>query len=242
MAVSINPNYIIIGASGDIGTTLVNRLKGKSKLFLSHSPNNYKYQSQSANNLTWYSVDVTQSDSVNAFITKIENEIEGPIKLVYCAGILDDHPIAKITDQSWEKVLNVNLTGAFYVIRSIFRLAAVRGKGRIILIGSIASNKPSIGQAAYSASKSGLEALCKVAAIELGRFNCTCNVVAPGAIESSMVRDIRPVVIQNMIKNTPLRKLGNTTDVASLVEFLLSDESLHITGQVINVDGGLTSI
>ncbi len=248
MALSKNSVYIVIGASGDIGWEISSILiKTNDRVFLTHSPSSDLRQKiqTGQDSVSWHSVNVTDSNSIDEFANLVENETNlntSPICLIYCAGVLADRPIVKIDDETWHRILDVNLTGAFYCIRRFFRLLSVNGDGKVILLGSIASQKSAIGQAAYAASKAGLEALCRVAALELGRFGVTCNVVAPGAIESDMFRGTNSNVVDKIIKNTPLRKIGLPRDVAYAVMFLLSDESSHITGQTINIDGGITTL
>jgi len=229
--------YIIVGASGEIGNRIATNLLEKTpNVFLTYSNSDIS----NSESLNWHKVDVTSIESISNFAQLIEEQLPGSVKLVYCAGYLDDHPISLISYDSWSKIIDINLTGAFLFLKCFFNLLSLSKNGRIILLGSVASKKAAIGQAAYSASKAGLEGLCRVAALELGRFGTTCNVVAPGAVESSMFRQTPPEVVKNITKSTPLRKLGTVEDVSKIVEFILSDSSGHITGQTFYIDGGVS--
>lgn len=116
------------------------------------------------------------------------------------------------------------------------------GNGRIVLIGSVAASKGNPGQLSYAATKGAMEAMARQVAVELGRFQVTCNVVSPGFIEGKMISEIPAKAMQQLVKASPLRKLGKPQDVASLVSYLLSPAGQYITGQTLQVDGGLTAI
>jgi len=118
----------------------------------------------------------------------------------------------------------------------------VVGNGRIVLIGSVSATKGNPGQISYASAKGGMESMCRVIAAELGRFGVTCNVVSPGAIESRMVKGTPTPAVERLLKNTPLREFGKPADVAGVVNFLLSEDGRYITGQTIQVDGGMTAL
>lgn len=231
---------LVVGASGDIGNAIAVRLHAAGhRLFLTAS--SASTIPADAGGFTWRAVDVTNPQQVTSVVEEVAASSENRFHLIYCAGTLNDRPIPNLSPEDWRKIMAINVDGAFYALRAAFRPLAVGGAGRVVLIGSASSLRAVPGQAAYSASKAALDALCRVAAIELGRFGITCNVVAPGALESGMVRDTAPDAIQKIVSRTPRRRLGTVEEVASTVIYLLSDGAAHINAQTIVLDGGLTA-
>lgn len=158
--------------------------------------------------------------------------------LVNNAGINRDAMLHKMTDEQWEEVIAVNLTGTFYCTRQAAIYMREQGYGRIINIAS-ASWLGNIGQANYAASKAGVVGLTKTAARELARKGITVNAICPGFIDTDMTRGVPPKVWDLMISKIPMGRAGQPEDVANLVAFLASDEAAYITAEVINVGGGM---
>ncbi len=165
--------------------------------------------------------------------------LEGRIDhLVNNAGITRDAVLWKLEDAAWDEVLDVNLGASFRMLRAVVPPMRQRGKGRIVQIASINGLRGKLGQANYSASKAGVIALTRTAARELGHFGITVNAIAPGLIETPMTAGL-PLEVRERAKNeTASGRLGQPTDVASAVLFLLSEAAAHITGTVLPVDGG----
>lgn len=157
--------------------------------------------------------------------------------LVNNTGVLRDNYIGKISVEDWDFVLDVNLKGTFLVIQAVEGYMRQQRYGKIVNISSRAflGNK---GQANYSASKAGILGLTRVAALELAPFNVNVNAVAPGLIDTPLIRGLRPDVQEQLIKAQPTPRIGTPRDVANAVLFLVSDEASYITGQVLMVDGG----
>lgn len=240
-----NRPCLIIGASGNIGEEIAALLLRQGRpLALTHSARSAPSPRLPANddNVRWYGVDVCDSDAVTRLVKTVEQDFGAAPDLVYCAGIVKDGSISLISDETWDAVLRTNLTGAFYFVRAVSKSLMVAGNGRIVLIGSVSAQKGNPGQLSYAAAKGGMESMCRVIAVELGRFGVTCNVVSPGAIESRMVKGTPTPAVEKLLKNTPLREFGKPGDVAGLVGFLLSEEGRYITGQTIQIDGGMTAL
>lgn len=159
--------------------------------------------------------------------------------LVNSAGIVRDYPLAGMEDKEWLEVLGVNLTGTFNMCRSAARYMMVGRYGRIINISSFITRLGGRGQANYSASKGGVEAMTRALAVELAGRGITVNAVAPGAVETDMSRMTINAYKERLLPMIPAGRLGRPEDVASLVGFLACEEAGYITGEVIGVTGGL---
>jgi NAD(P)-dependent dehydrogenase (short-subunit alcohol dehydrogenase family) len=159
--------------------------------------------------------------------------------LVNNAGITIDKTVRKMTNEDWQHVINVNLSGAFAMIKAVLEHMIERGSGRIVNISSVIGETGSVGQANYAASKAGLFGMTKSLALEMAQKGITINCVAPGFIETQMVAAIPAPVLQKIVDKIPQRRLGKPSDVARVVCFLLEDESDYITGAAYSVNGGL---
>ncbi len=160
--------------------------------------------------------------------------------LVNNAGINKDQLILRINDEEWDKLINTNLSSAFYCCRAALRQMVRKRYGRIINISSVVGLSGNAGQAHYSASKAGLLGLTFSIAREYGARGITANVIAPGYILSDMTSTITPEQRERMLQTIPLGRLGTPEDIAGVVSFLASEAAAYITAQVIRVDGGLS--
>ncbi|MEI6576261.1 MAG: SDR family NAD(P)-dependent oxidoreductase [Bacteroidota bacterium] len=158
--------------------------------------------------------------------------------LVNNAGINWDGVIWKMTEEQWDKVMNVNLKGYFNYIRAVSPVFRDQQFGKIINITSINGLRGKFGQANYAASKAGIIGLTKTVAKELGKYNINVNAVAPGLIETDMMKNADASVREAALEDIVLKRIGQPEDIANLVAFLASDLAKHITGEVIKVDGG----
>lgn len=159
--------------------------------------------------------------------------------LVNNAGITKDGLMMRMSEQDWDDVLDINLKGAFHMIKAVTRPMMKQRSGTIINVASIVGVMGNPGQANYVASKAGLIGLTKTTAKELSSRGITCNAIAPGFIKSAMTDKLSEAVQQEYFKAIPLGRFGETEDVANVVAFLASDLAKYITGQVIHIDGGL---
>ena len=185
-------------------------------------------------NLKVSSLDVSDSSSVELFQTEVD-EFEPDI-LVNNAGITKDNLFLRMSEEDWDSVINTNLNGIFRITKLVVKGMLKKRWGRVINISSISGSMGNPGQTNYSASKAGVDAFTRSLAKELGSRNITVNSIAPGFIETDMTE---AVLDQEVIDKIPLKRAGTVEDVASLVNFLSSEESNYITGQTLVVDGGL---
>jgi NAD(P)-dependent dehydrogenase (short-subunit alcohol dehydrogenase family) len=175
---------------------------------------------------------------VEAMFAKAVNELGGVDILVNNAGINRDVQLFKMSDEEWEQVIAVNLTGTFYSCRLAAQHMREKGFGRIINISSM-SWLGNFGQANYAASKAGVVGLTKTAARELAKKGITCNALCPGFIDTDMTRGVPEKVWDIMVSKIPVGRAGTAADVGNMVAFLASDEASYINGEVINVSGGM---
>ena len=159
--------------------------------------------------------------------------------LVNNAGITIDKTVRKMTPEDWDRVVHVNLSGAFYLSQAILQHMLDRGSGRIINISSVIGSSGNIGQANYSAAKSGMFGLTMSLALETARKGITVNSVTPGYITTDMTAVVPAAALEKVIARIPAGRLGEPDEVARVVEFLADPESGYITGQVYAVNGGL---
>src|SRR6202162_3516991 len=180
--------------------------------------------------------DVTKSEQVEAMMKQIQDRHGGLDILVNNSGIIRDRTIKKMSMDEFESVVRVNLTGPFTVTQKA--AAILRSGGRIINMSSVSGQMGLFGQANYSASKAGIIALTKVSAREFARQNITVNAIAPGFIDVGMSKGMPDEVTQNFIKQIPLGRLGDVSEIVNAALFLASPMASYITGQVLNVNGG----
>jgi acetoacetyl-CoA reductase len=159
--------------------------------------------------------------------------------LVNNAGITIDKTVRRMTSQDWDRVVQVNLSGAFYLSRALLQHMLDRGSGRIINISSVIGSSGNIGQANYAAAKSGMFGLTMSLAQETARKGITVNSVTPGFITTEMTAAVPPEVMEKVVARIPVGRLGEPDEVARVVEFLADPDSGYITGQVYAVNGGL---
>lgn len=184
-------------------------------------------------------VDVGDAAAVEAAVAAVVAAHGRIDHLINNAGITRDGLLMRMKEADWDAVLRVNLKGAFNFSKSVLRTMIAARYGRIVNIASIAGLMGNAGQANYAASKAGLIALAKSLAREVGSRGITVNAVAPGFIATAMTDALPEEVRKSYLEAIPLKKFGLPKDVASAVEFLLSEEAAYITGQVIGVNGGM---
>ena len=186
-------------------------------------------------------IDISDVESVDNAFTTIEKEYNSVDVLINNAGVTKDNILPRMKEDEWLKVIQTNLTGSFYTSQRAIKLMMKNKWGRIVFISSVVGLSGNQGQANYAASKAGLIGLAKSISKEMGSRNITSNVVAPGYIETDMTSFLDDQNKENIIEQLSIKRIGKPEDISNIVSFLCKDESEYITGQVIPVDGGLTT-
>ena len=183
--------------------------------------------------------DVSDFEDAKNMVEKIIEKFGKIDILVNNAGITKDMLIMRMKKEDFEAVINVNLIGTFNVTKNVIPYMMKQRSGKIINLSSVVGISGNAGQANYSASKAGIIGFTKSLAKELGSRNILVNAVAPGFIQTDMTDVLKDEVKEEISKNIPLKRMGTVQDVANVIKFLASDDSSYITGQVINIDGGM---
>ena len=190
-------------------------------------------------NFSFKNVDVTDFEAVESAVSEVSSSLGNINILINNAGITRDNLLMKMKEDEWDKVLQINLKGTFNCTRAVIRGMMRSRWGRIISISSIVGVMGNAGQSNYAASKAGIIGFAKSIAREVGSRNITSNAIAPGFIRTKMTDELSEEVKKDYLSRIPLGKFGEVEDVCNLVKFLVSDEASYISGQVIQVDGGL---
>ena len=183
--------------------------------------------------------DISSYSDVEKMMKKCVEEFGSIDILVNNAGITKDGLLMRMKEEDFDSVIDINLKGAFNCTRHVSAIMLKQRSGRIINISSVTGITGNAGQVNYSAAKAGIIGMTKSVAREFGSRGVTCNAVAPGFIQTDMTESLPNKVKDAMMSTIPLKRLGRPEDVANVVAFLATDEAAYITGQVINVDGGM---
>jgi 3-oxoacyl-[acyl-carrier protein] reductase len=233
---------IVTGASQGIGRAIAERCarEGARIALIARSPERVQDIAASlGQGCAGYACHVENPDQVQATLESIQSDLGDVHGLVNNAGITRDGLLARMSQEAWDEVLAVNLTGTFNFTRAVVKGMMRRKSGRIVNITSVVGQMGNPGQVNYAASKGGVIGLTKAAARELAPRNITVNAVAPGFIETAMTDALDDKARQDLMQGIPLQRLGSGEDVAGTVAFLLGDDASYITGQVLNCDGGM---
>jgi 3-oxoacyl-[acyl-carrier protein] reductase len=237
---------LVTGASRGIGRAIALRLAGEGANIVV----NYNAQADAATSVadavkaggseaSVVQADVARSADVERLVQAALNAFGRIDVLVNNAGITRDTLLMRMSEDDWDAVLDTNLKSAFLVTRAVMRPMLRQRHGRIVNITSISGVIGNAGQANYSASKAGLIGFTRSTAREVASRNITCNAVAAGVIETEIWRGVPESAIESLLQMIPAGRKGTPEDVAEAVAFLASDAAAYITGQVLNVDGGM---
>ena len=236
---------LVTGASQGIGEAIARRLSGQGARVVLAARSLDKLEdladdlrADGAKALA-LQLDLAATEEIGPRLKELPEPFAEVDILVNNAGVTADNIFIRMTLEEWERVLKVNLTGAFAVTRALSRGMMRRRWGRIISISSVVGLMGNAGQANYAAAKAGLVGFSKSLAREIASRNVTVNVVAPGFIETAMTESIPEKSRQGLLDAIPLQRLGNVEDIAAAAVYLASEEASYITGHVLNISGGL---
>ena len=184
-------------------------------------------------------LDVTDSQSIDATLKQMSEELGAPSILINNAGITRDNLLMRMKDEEWDAIMQTNLTSIFRVSRACLKAMMKARKGRIISISSVVGVSGNAGQTNYSAAKAGVIGFSKSLAREVGSRGITVNVVAPGFIDTDMTRALPDAQKEALLGQIPLNRLGQPQEIANAVAFLASPGAAYITGETIHVNGGM---
>lgn len=239
---------IISGASRGIGRAVAIELAGEgadiSFNFLSSEAEAKELEKELQNlgvKAKGFQVDIKDYDAVKSWVADTVGSFGGLDIIVNNAGITKDGALALMSPDNWKEVINTNLDGTFNLTKAAILIFMKQKSGNVINITSVSGIMGMARQTNYAASKAGIIGFSKSLAKEVASYNIRVNAVAPGFIETDMVKELNETYLEQVMKQVPLGRMGRAEEVAKAVNFLASDDSKYITGQTIVIDGGLSS-
>lgn len=232
---------LVTGGTRGIGAAICKRLKAAGYKVAANYARNEEIARQftEETGIPSYKWDVSSFEACEQSIKQIEKDLGGEIDiLVNNAGITRDGMMHKIQFDDWQQVIQTNLTSCFNMCQSVIKSMRDRGFGRIVNISSINAQAGQIGQTNYSAAKAGIIGFTKALARETAQKGITVNVIAPGYIQTEMTDKVPANVMEGIVAQIPVKRLGKPDEIARAVEFLVSDDSGFITGETLAVNGG----
>jgi len=240
-----NEIALVTGASRGIGSAIADALGGKGATVVGTATTTAGADAISKRFATnkikgrGMVLNVTDQGSVDEALKSITQEFGAPSILVNNAGITRDNLLMRMKDDEWNSILDTNLTSIYRLSKACLRSMMKARRGRVINIGSVVGSTGNPGQTNYSAAKAGLLGFTKALAREVGSRGITMNAVAPGFIDTDMTRDLPDTQRDALLSNIPLGRLGNPREIANAVVFLASDGAGYITGETLQVNGGM---
>jgi len=183
--------------------------------------------------------DVSDAAQIDAMVGRVTKELGGLHILVSNAGITRDNLLMRMSQSEWDDVLNTNLRATYFLVKAVSRQMVRQRYGRIVAVSSVVGLTGNVGQANYAAAKAGLIAFIKSVAGEFAQRNITANAVAPGFIETDITAGLPEEVKKAILGRIPMDRYGRPEEVAAAIAFLAGDDASYITGQVLNIDGGM---
>ena len=241
-----NKIVLVTGAGRGIGASIAKRFASEGAEVIVNYSGNDEAAQKTVDEITAtggqaqkYKCSVNDSESVKVMIDEIIKEFGRIDILVNNAGITQDGLMLRMTDEDFDRVIDVNLKGTFNCTKYVSKYMLKQKSGKIINISSVVGLSGNAGQVNYSASKAGMIGITKSAAKELSSRGITVNAVAPGYVDTDMTKVLSDNIRNEILKNIPLQRMGNVEDISNCVAFLASEDASYITGQVISVDGGM---
>lgn len=233
----MSKTILIVGSSGGVGQVISAWFAARDFNVALHY-HQHKPQLEKSN-VRKYKADITKEAEVKKMIDNVVSDFGKIDVVINNAGVSKSEISWKTSAENWSHTLAVNLTGPFYVSKYVLPNMRENGFGRIIFVSSIVAQTGFIGTAAYAASKAGLIGLTKTLAKEVAQKNVTVNAIAPGYFSAGMINDVTPELQEQLKKQIPVGSLGKPEEIASLIEYIISENASYLTGQVISLNGGL---
>ena len=236
-----NKKILITGATGGIGNYLIKKFHDLGGNIVASGTNEKKLNELKSNypNILIEKFKLDEHKNIEKFIDKVNNELNGLDILINNAGITLDNLSIRLTEESWKKVIDINLTSTFLMCKFAIKKMLKQKYGKIINITSIVGHTGNLGQSNYAASKAGIIGFSKSLAIEYAKKNINVNCVSPGFIKTEMTEKINEEFKKILISKIPSGELGTGDDVSNCVAFLASDSAKYINGETIHVNGGM---
>lgn len=233
---------LVTGASRGIGAAIADMLASRGARVFGTATTESGAAAIDGRNIDGLSglvLDVNDAEDISSVLTEISTRATAPTILVNNAGVTRDQLLMRMSEEDWESVLDTNLRSVYRLSKACLRGMMKARNGRIISISSVVGSMGNAGQANYAAAKAGMMGFSRSLAREVGSRSITVNVVAPGFIDTDMTRALSEAQREAMLKDIPLNRLGEATEIAEAVSFLASAAAAYITGQTLHVNGGM---
>jgi 3-oxoacyl-[acyl-carrier protein] reductase len=236
-----NKKVFITGGTSGIGLSILeNFYKLESDIFtIGTNVENLKTIQNNFPKIKTSNFNLQNHQKIEELVKEVKEKLGGLDIVINNAGITRDNLAIRMSDEEWNKVIDINLTAVFLICKYSIKLMMKQDSGTIINISSIVGHTGNFGQSNYSSAKAGIIALSKSLAIEYAKKNIRVNCISPGFIDTKMIKSINEEFKKKLIENIPMKKLGNGNDIANCAIFLASDLSSYITGETIHVNGGM---
>ncbi len=234
----------ITGAAGGIGKTITYSFfkTGAKLVLIDNNHDELKVLGQEVNSSLLFAIDITNNQLVKNVFSEIVRKLNTVDVLINCAGVTSPKPFVECTEEDWNFIVDINLKGTFNTCNAVFPHMVSKRYGKIVNIASVAGKLGGgfVGTAIYAASKAGVIGLTKGLALEGGPYNINVNAVCPGPTNTTMLASLTDEKRQLLLNGIPLRRFGEPIDIANTIVFLSSDLARCITGEICDVDGGIT--
>ena len=237
-----NKKAVITGATGGIGYSILEKFYSEGATVLGSGTNEEKLNKlkNDFNGMIFKKFDISKHDEIEKFVETVCDELKGcPDILINNAGITKDNLSLRMSLEEWKQVIDINLTSTFLLCKFFLKKMIKNKYGKIINITSVVGHTGNVGQANYTASKSGIIGMSKSLALEYAKKNININCISPGFIKTNMTDKIDPKFKELILTKIPSNRLGEPSDVANVAAFLSSEMSNYITGETIHVNGGM---